>query len=40
MLSAEDYGNEIATISELMTDAATRMTTTMRTAVREATETR
>src|SRR5215470_15292865 len=38
--AAEDYSNEIATISKLMTDAATRMTTTVRTAVREATETR
>ena len=38
--AAEDYGNEIATISKLMTGAATRMTTTVRTAVREATETR
>ena len=38
--AAEDYGNEIATISKLMTDAATRMTTTTQTAVREATETR
>jgi hypothetical protein len=31
--AAEDYGNEIATISKVMTDAATRMTTTMHTAV-------
>jgi hypothetical protein len=38
--AAEDYGNEIATISKLMTDATTRMTTTMHAAVREATETR
>jgi hypothetical protein len=38
--AAEDYGNEIATISKLMTDAATRMTTKMHTAMREATETR
>ena len=38
--AAEDYGNEIATISKLMTDAATRMTTTMHTAMRQATETR
>jgi len=38
--AAEDYGNEIATISKLMTGAATRKTTTVRTAVREATETR
>jgi len=37
--AAEDYGNQVATISKLMTDAATRMTTTMQTAVREATET-
>jgi hypothetical protein len=27
--AAEDYGNEIATISKLMTEAATKMTTTM-----------
>src|SRR5215475_9100482 len=38
--AAEDYSNEIATISKLITDAATRMTPTMHTTMREATETR
>ena len=33
--AAEDYGNEIATISKLMTEAATKMTTTMQAAALE-----
>ncbi len=35
--AAEDYGNQVATISKLMTDAAIRMTTTMQTVMREVT---
>ena len=33
--ATEDYGNEIATISKLMTEAATNMTTTKQAAARD-----
>jgi hypothetical protein len=38
--AAEDYGNEIATISKLMTEATTNMTSTMQATAREASHTR
>jgi Phasin protein len=38
--AAEDYGEEIATMSKLMTEVATKMATTMHAATHEASETR
>jgi hypothetical protein len=38
--AGEDYSNEIATISRLMTEVATKMTTTMQASTREASKTR
>jgi hypothetical protein len=38
--AADDYGKEIATMSKLMTEAATKMATTMHAVTRVASETR